>query len=927
MSGLQLAGLLNRQSQLIKDLALLAAAGSSVLRYGSGKPANALGKDGDVYRDTTTADEYQKVSGAYVLRMNLKGEPGKTPVPGQDYEDGQDGIDGADGNSTFAETYAPDDALGIDKDIWIYVNTTDKTASYFVKVAGKWRPVGSAVGGGTTPTTPVGDTQAPNLSFTAPASGASVPVGTALTLTATATDNVAVTAVRFLNGATGTVLGQGSKNGNVYTLPYTVATAGPLSLVAEASDAAGNTQTATVSITVQAATPTNQAPSVAITGSNTGTVGVSQSFQAIASDSDGTITKVELVDVSGAVLASDSTSPYVLDWTPTTAGTFKVRAKATDDDGATSFSSEVTVTVSAASTPSPVVPGSASASTYLDALGDSLTLSQENTNDGNKRYYESPRSGVRDYQASRVSWVETLSDVLPGNFDVKGFGFPGYSSTLVAQNDGVLRTKPSGVAQHWLLVMVGTNDVLLGSTAQQAINNITAALQKIRTDRPGAYIALQSILPVGNNDVDRNQRINTINAYFKPLVGQGLFEKYIDLRSMPCFADEAAMRNTAISYDLTHLTWLGYSGITAINKKAFTTDYAQAVVTMPEYIVPTIPQPTFVSADDAANTATFTTAGHAASSLVYSLDNGDSFTAVSASWITGGNITIPIGNVALAAGYVQLQKKYLRDGIAPSLLAKCTAAFTAAATAPADADATTYIAYQEGTGTSFTTAQKSAITTFFINIKAKALWDKITTAQLWTGGGAQYELNIKNPQGGVNTYAAAAFGASSVRSTKGILIKGSSAAFGGPGGVELNATAYQPTDFSMGLWTVDTAPGLLAMGGLGAQDLNPLYDDGQMYASNVGVPATSYNAPNPSLPGLSVMTGNADAVRLYHNGTQLLATSGPQVGMANNGLKLATWQNAFGFTFFGKGLSAVNVADLYTEVSAVMTAFGRGVSG
>jgi hypothetical protein len=117
-------------------------------------------------------------------------------------------------------------------------------------------------------TTPAGDTISPNISFIAPASGASIAPNTAITLTVTATDNVAVQGVTFTNGTTGTALGSGAKNGNTYTFPYTTGLAGPLALVATATDAAGNSQSATINITVQAA----QNPSTKATAPSFGVI-------------------------------------------------------------------------------------------------------------------------------------------------------------------------------------------------------------------------------------------------------------------------------------------------------------------------------------------------------------------------------------------------------------------------------------------------------------------------------------------------------------------------------------------------------------------------------------------------------------------------------------------------------------------------------
>jgi hypothetical protein len=101
--------------------------------------------------------------------------------------------------------------------------------------------------------------------------------------------------------------------------------------------------------------PTNQAPSVTINGTGTGTVGTQQSFQAIASDSDGQVVKVELCLMANAttltgytVLDTDLVSPFVLNWTPSSAGNFNLRMRATDDKGATSFSSVLPVQVATA---------------------------------------------------------------------------------------------------------------------------------------------------------------------------------------------------------------------------------------------------------------------------------------------------------------------------------------------------------------------------------------------------------------------------------------------------------------------------------------------------------------------------------------------------------------------------------------------------
>jgi chitinase len=66
-----------------------------------------------------------------------------------------------------------------------------------------------------------------------------------------------------------------------------------------------------------------------------------------ASDSDGTVSKVEFFQGS-TKLGEDTTSPYAFSWTSVAAGTYSVTAKATDNAGAVTTSAALTVTVGSA---------------------------------------------------------------------------------------------------------------------------------------------------------------------------------------------------------------------------------------------------------------------------------------------------------------------------------------------------------------------------------------------------------------------------------------------------------------------------------------------------------------------------------------------------------------------------------------------------
>jgi hypothetical protein len=107
-------------------------------------------------------------------------------------------------------------------------------------------------------------------------------------------------------------------------------------------------------------TTPNQKPTATLSGATTGTVGSSQPFQSTATDTDGQVTMVELCLMANATTLTDFTvqkldvfAPYEFAWTPTSAGNFILRARATDDQGATGFSAPLTIVVSNPAGPPP----------------------------------------------------------------------------------------------------------------------------------------------------------------------------------------------------------------------------------------------------------------------------------------------------------------------------------------------------------------------------------------------------------------------------------------------------------------------------------------------------------------------------------------------------------------------------------------------
>jgi hypothetical protein len=200
-----------------------------------------------------------------------------------------------------------------------------------------------------------GDSTLPTVAITAPASGATVS-GSAVTVAASASDNIGVVGVQFkLDG-----VNLGAEDASApYAITWNSALAsnGSHSLTAVARDAAGNTKTSSaVNVTVNNTAPGDTTlPTVAITAPTSGaTVSGPVNITAVASDNVGVV-GVQF-ELNGANLfAEDVTPPYTIAWnTPFAAnGAYSLTAVARDAAGNTKTSSAVNVTVNNAATSPP----------------------------------------------------------------------------------------------------------------------------------------------------------------------------------------------------------------------------------------------------------------------------------------------------------------------------------------------------------------------------------------------------------------------------------------------------------------------------------------------------------------------------------------------------------------------------------------------
>ncbi|WP_375764763.1 Ig-like domain-containing protein [Archangium gephyra] len=180
----------------------------------------------------------------------------------------------------------------------------------------------------------------PSVSLTAPASGATL--GGTVTLSANATDaSSSVSKVEFL--VDGTLLGTDTSWPYSFAWNSLTVVGGSHTLTARATDSQGNVATSTpVSVLVD-----NAAPAVALTSPASGaTLSGVLSLQADATDDVG-VTRVEFL-MDGALVGSDTTAPFGLDWDSgaTADGSHTLTARAYDATNKVTTSAAVPVTTS-----------------------------------------------------------------------------------------------------------------------------------------------------------------------------------------------------------------------------------------------------------------------------------------------------------------------------------------------------------------------------------------------------------------------------------------------------------------------------------------------------------------------------------------------------------------------------------------------------
>lgn len=204
---------------------------------------------------------------------------------------------------------------------------------------GEWENLGACSGTG--PVDPPVN-EVPTVTLTSPSASASITAGDVVNLAADAADtDGSISKVEFfVDGAL-----VGTSTAAPFTASWT-ATEGPHEFSTKAYDDKNAVSVASaVTLTVNAGQPGNEAPTVDVALSATSVeLGATVTVTANAADADGTVAKVEFF-AAGSLVGTATTAPYAVDFTPAQAGSVSIYAKATDDAGATTDSSLVSLSV------------------------------------------------------------------------------------------------------------------------------------------------------------------------------------------------------------------------------------------------------------------------------------------------------------------------------------------------------------------------------------------------------------------------------------------------------------------------------------------------------------------------------------------------------------------------------------------------------
>lgn len=209
-------------------------------------------------------------------------------------------------------------------------------------------------------------------------------------------------------------LGGQAPQGQTFTFPVTLAE-GANSFTLVARDAAGNTASLPLTYTYE---PPNVPPSIAITNPANGatfTAPASFTVAANATDSDGSIVRVDFF-ANGVPSGSDSVAPYEAALANLGPGSYTLTAQATDNRGGVTTSDPVSITVGAPNAlPAVELTAPAASASFIAPAAVTMTATATDA-DGTVVKVEFLRNGNVEATVTAAPYAATLANVPAGSY-------------------------------------------------------------------------------------------------------------------------------------------------------------------------------------------------------------------------------------------------------------------------------------------------------------------------------------------------------------------------------------------------------------------------------------------------------------------------------------------------------------------------------
>jgi hypothetical protein len=279
----------------------------------------------------------------------------------------------------------------------------------------------------------------PTASLWSPVSGAVYTAPATLVLEATASDPDGwIVQVEFLRE--GEVVA--TTNAPPYAVTLSDVAAGGYTYSVRATDNRGGKATSTpVSVTV---VPPNAAPTVVLNSPANGSTFIAPAaigLAATATDSDGTIAKVEFFHGS-TLIGSATAEPYTFNWTHVPAGSYQLTARATDNAGGTATTAVAELTVLPNSAPTVSVSSSTDGATVYAPARVVLSATAADSDGSIARvefFAGATLVGTTTVAPHAVTW----RDVAAGSYSVTAVAYDGLGASAVSSPVTVTISAPT----------------------------------------------------------------------------------------------------------------------------------------------------------------------------------------------------------------------------------------------------------------------------------------------------------------------------------------------------------------------------------------------------------------------------------------------------------------------------------------------------